>query len=258
MRGVFSKRKLVIGAMVLLFLFSLNLISPQVRSVVISVSLRIQTPLWQAGDIVATFFGGGRLRVENETLKQENFALLQRLVSLQYVEKENEELRSMMGFGLAEEFEMVLAEVVGKNLMEDVITVRAGKNQGVREGMPVVAASNVAVGRVVEAFPNHARVQLITANGSRLDAKVRETQAAGVVRGQGGSKLLFDVVPREDELQVGDLVVTMGEVFPRNLLVGQAQEIFKSGTDDFQRASLEPFLNIKSLETVFVITSLRP
>ena len=57
---------------------------------------------------------------------------------------------------------------------------------------------------------------------------------------------------------MGDLVVTMGEVFPKNLLVGQVQEIFKSGTDAFQRASLEPFLSIKSLETVFVVISPHP
>ena len=66
------------------------------------------------------------------------------------------------------------------------------------------------------------------------------------------------MVPREDELEVGDLVVTMGEVFPKNLLVGKVQEVFKSGTDAFQRASLEPFLDIRSLETVFVVTALRP
>ena len=258
MRGLVSKRKFAIGTVVVLFLLSLNLISSQVREFVTSVSSPLQVSLWQAGKNISTFFGGGSLRTENEVLRQENFSLMQKVISLQDVESENEELRRMLELGLVEEFRMAMAEVIGKNLGEDVITIRGGQNQGIQKGMPVIASGTIAVGKVVESFSDHARVQLISADAGRTDAQIAGTETTGVVRGEGGQKLMLDLVPQEDELGMGDIVVTsnLGGVFPKNLLIGEITEILKAGADPFQKANVKPFFSLKSLETVFVITSL--
>ena len=123
--------------------------------------------------------------------------------------------------------------------------------------MPVITAGKAAVGMVVESFSTHARVQLISAKESKLDAKIAETQVTGVIRGQGGQKLMLDLVPQEDELREGDIVLTsnLGDVFPENLLIGEVANVLKSGADPFQKANLKPFFNLKSSELVFVITS---
>jgi len=260
MRNLILRRRFGILVLVILSFLSLNLISSQVREFATSISSPLQVSLWQAGKNISTFFGGGSLRTENEVLRQENFALLQKLIFLQDVERENEELRRMLDLGLAEEFRMVMAEVIGKNLVEDVITIRGGQNQGIQKGMSVIASGTIAVGKVVESFSDHARVQLISADEARTDAQIAGTETTGVVRGAGGQKLMFDLVPQEDELGVGDMVVTsnLGGVFPKNLLIGEITEILKAGSDPFQKASVKPFFSLKSLETVFVITSLRP
>ena len=258
MRSLLSKRRLVIGAGALLFLLSLNLVSSQVRGLVIGVSSPLQASLWQAGNNISTFFGGGSLRGQNEALVQENSVLLAKLAALQDAERENRELRGMLQLGLTEEFNLVHADIIGKSLMEDSIVIRGGQNKGIKKGMPVITAGKAALGRVVESFSAHARVQLISEKESKLDAKIGETQVTGVVRGQGGQALMFDLVPQEDELREGDIVLTsnLGDMFPKNLLIGKVEEIVKSGADPFQKANLKPFFNLKSLESVFVITSL--
>lgn len=260
MRSLLSRRKVVIGAGVLLFLLSLNLVSSQVRGLAISLSSPFQVFLWEAGNSVSTFFGGGSLRRQNEALIQENSGLLAKLVALQDVERENRELRGMLGLGLAEEFDMVDAEIIGKSLTQDSILIRGGQNKGIQKGMPVITAGRAALGRVVESFPRNARVQLISAKESKLDAKIAETQVTGVIRGQGGQKLMLDLVPQEDELREGDIVLTsnLGDMFPENLLIGKVQEVLKSGENPFQKANLKPFFNLKSSETVFVIISQNP
>jgi len=258
MRSLLSKRRLVIGAGVLLFLLSLNLVSSQVRGLVVSLSSPLQASLWRAGNSVSTFFGGGSLRRQNEALVQENSVLFSKLAALQDVERENRELRGMLQLGLAEEFDMVDAEVIGKSLTQDSIVIRGGQNKGIQKGMPVITAGKAALGRVTESFPTHARVQLISAKESKLDAKIAATQVTGVARGQGGQKLMLDLVPQEDELREGDIVLTsnLGDMFPENLLIGKVEEVLKSGENPFQKARLKPFFNLKSIESVFVITSL--
>jgi rod shape-determining protein MreC len=258
MRSLLSKRRLVVGTAAVLFLLSLNLVSSQVRGLAIALSSPLQASLWRAGDGVSAFFGGGSLRRQNEALIQENSVLLAKVVALQDAERENRELREMLQLGLAEEFNMVDAEIIGKSLAQDSIVIRGGQNKGIQKGMPVITAGKAALGRVIESFPTHARVQLISAKESKLDAKIAETQVTGVVRGQGGQELMLDLVPQEDEFLVGDIVLTsnLGDMFPENLLIGKVEEVLKSGENPFQKANVKPFFNLKSTESVFVITSL--
>ncbi len=257
MRSLFSKRRLIVGTAIVLFLLSLNLVSSQVRGLVIGVSSPLQASLWRAGNGVSTFFGGGSLRVKAEVLTEENFALRAEIVALEDLRRENEELRNMLELGLVEKFDVAMGEIIGKDLVQDSIVIRAGQDKGVQKGMPVITAGKVAVGRVMESFATHARVQLISAKESKLDAKIAETQVTGVVRGRGGQKIMLGLVPQEDELQKDNIVVTsnLGDIFPENLLIGKVSEVIKSGADPFQKANLEPFFNLTSTEFVFVITS---
>ncbi len=257
MRDLVSKKKLMIGTAAVLFLFALNLISSQVRNFAMGISSPVQAVLWGTGHSISTFFGGGKLLLENEVLKQENLALLSQHIALEDLEKENEELRRILDLGVTQEFRMVMGEIIGKNLMEDVIVIRGGENNGIQKGMPVITSEKVVVGRVLESFFSYAHVQLISANEQRLDAQIMEANATGVVRGQGGQKLMLDLVPQEEDFQIGDVLVTsnLGEVFPENLLIGEVTEILTVGADPFQRAKVKPFFNMKSAEILFVITS---
>jgi len=257
MRKMVLRKKIVIGAVVLLFVFGLNLVSGQVRGFVMSVSSPFLTVLWNAGDNVSMFFAGGSLRKENELLEQKNFALLQELIQFEDTAKENDELRRILEFDAQEDFDLVMGEIIGKNIAEDIITVRVGRNKGIREGMPVITASRVAVGKVIRVFEDSSSVQLLSAVDKKIDAKISETAVTGVIRGEGGQHMILDLVPQEDEISMGDIVVTssLGNVFPENILIGEVQEILKTGSDPFQKARLLPFFKIKTTEFVLIIVS---
>jgi rod shape-determining protein MreC len=257
MQKLLSKKKVVIGAVVLLFLFSLNLVSAQARGFAISVSSPFQAALWRAGDEVSTFFAGGMLRKENELLYEENLALLQKTIALQDIARENTELRSILNFELQDEFQLEMAEIIGKNIAEDVITIRKGTINGIQVGMPVITSSRVAVGRVVEVFKEYAYVELLSAKDKKLDAKISDTPVTGVVEGQGGARIILDLVPQEEQFAPGDIVVTsaLGNSFPENILIGRVNEVIKTGADPFQKADLQPFFSLKTTEFVLIITS---
>jgi rod shape-determining protein MreC len=257
MRKLLSKRKVVIGAVALLFLFSLNVVSSEARGFALSVSSPFQAALWRAGDSVSTFFAGGRLRQENELLEQENLALLQETISLQDIAKENDELRSILNFGLQDEFTLEAAAIIGKNLAEDVITIRGGSEKGIREDMPVITSSKVAVGKVAQVFSGYSYVRLLSAKDKKLDAKISETQVTGVVQGRGGQRIFLDLVPQEEQFAPGDIVVTsqLGSSFPENILIGKVRNIIKTGADPFQKADIQPFFSLKKAEFVLIITS---
>lgn len=257
MRGMVSKRKVVIGAVVLLFLFSLNFMAADARGFATSVSSPFQAALWQAGENISTFFGGGNLKKENEFLQEENLALTQQLISLQDTAKENQELRNVLDLELNQEFQLVMGEIIGKNLGEDSIMIRAGQAQGIQKDMPVITAGKVAVGRVVEVFHDSAKVQLLSAKDKKLDARIENTEVTGIIQGQGAQTIILDFVPQEDEIREGDIVVTstLGDIFPENILIGRIQDVIKSGSDPFQKAAIDHFFNLKAVETVFVITS---
>jgi len=247
----------MIGAVVLLFILSFNVFTEEVRGFFASVSSPLQASLWQTGQNISIFLGGGELKAENEALRQENFSLKSQVVELEDTKRENEELRKALDLKVQKDFTIVRADIIGKNVGEDVIILRGGQELGIQEGMPVITSAKVVVGRVFKVLSGHSTVQLLSHKESRFDAKIPTKLIAGVIRGQGRQRLVFDLVPQEAELAVRDMVVTsnLGDIFPENLLVGEITEILKTGADPFQKASVKPFFDLRSAETLFIITS---
>ncbi len=154
-----------------------------------------------------------------------------------------------MGIGLQKEFKLALAQVIGKDISQDSILINKGVQDGLLKNMPIITEQNVLVGRVSEVYDRFSKVMLISHKDSSLDAGL------GIVRGQGNFNLLFDLIPREQEIFQEDIVVTNGldNDFPKGLLVGQIKEVKKSDLEPFQQAEIEPAFNISRLEKVFII-----
>ncbi len=77
-----------------------------------------------------------------------------------------------------------------------------------------------------------------------------------MIKGEGNLRILFDLIPREENLSQNDIIVTsvLGGVFPKGLLVGKIKKINKSDVEPFQQAEIESFFNIKDIESLFIIT----
>jgi rod shape-determining protein MreC len=103
----------------------------------------------------------------------------------------------------------------------------------------------------------------LTNSTSLFTAKTLNTQAQGVVKGQGGGGVVLDNVVLSESLKKDDLVLTNGDIntqnsgFPPDLTVGKIISVSKNPSDLFQKADIQPLIDLESLEKVFVVVNYR-
>ena len=133
------------------------------------------------------------------------------------------------------------------------VIINRGASAGIATGMPVLADAGV-VGVVAGTTPNAARVLLLVDPQSRIDVYVQRTRARGTVRGTAGEICAFEYVVRDEDLQVGDLLLTSGldRVFPKGLPIGRITALERRPYGLFLEAEIEPAVDLHRLEEVFV------
>src|SRR5438876_11798772 len=96
--------------------------------------------------------------------------------------------------------------------------------------MGVITPDGV-VGKVVEAYPNASQVLLLTDQESGVGAMLANSRIQSLVGGQGEALLVMKYVPNDDDVNVGERVITSGmdRIFPRDLPVGTVADL-KPGT----------------------------
>jgi len=259
MRLSLKRNKILILVILVLFIFSLNLFSKEVRNFFYLISAPIQKPLWRVADATLDFFEGvsrgAALKKEAEELKLENQRLLAENVNLKKIKAENEALREALGIGLTKEFQLGFAEIIGKYIDQDSILIGKGSNDGFSENMPVITGEKVLVGRIVEVYDDFSRVMLISNKESSFDVEIPDRQITCLAKGKGGLEIYLDLVPKDKEIKKRDLVVSsaLGGIYPQGLLVGLVKEVKKSDIQPFQQAEISLFLDLGELKKVFVI-----
>jgi rod shape-determining protein MreC len=197
------------------------------------------------------------VRHENERIKERVEALEAENSRLLEGENELKRLRKLVNAAEDRQIEGIAAEVIGYDPSNWVraVTVDKGSLVGIAAGMPVIEGDAV-VGQVIAVSPNTARVLLLTDHSSAVDALVQSSRARGVVHGLGKEYCELRYVLQEDEVAVGDRIVTSGMdgIFPKGLTVGVVAEAQKSGAGMFQRVRVDPAADIARLESVLIVT----
>lgn len=231
------------------------------------VMLTVTSPFAQAGDVVASPFHAvgrwvsdlGASREELEALEAQNEELRTRLAELDEARLENERLRALVDFVEEADFDSVGARLIGRptTSWDGSIIIDRGSDDGVEEGMPVIAAQGL-VGQVVEVAGNTSKVRLVTDRRSGVAVIIQSTRASGIARGTLDGVLDIDYVPYESAPEVGDVVLTsgMGGVYPKGLVVGDVTEVIQ------ERHRLHPTITVESrvpiAETEEVLVILGP
>jgi len=251
MKILTKKTKIAIWIIVLILaIFLLNIFQKEVKEFFYYISAPIQKILLKVGkkEINSN---------ELNELKLKNQELLVQIIHLQNVEKENESLREFLGLEPQKDFKISLAQLISKDVSQDSILINKGQKDGVAKNMPVITQQKVLAGRISEVYNNFSKVMLISNQKSFFDGEIQKEKdvISGMVKGQGNSGVLFDLVPREKELSEKDIVQTsaLGGIFPAGLLVGEIKEIKKSDVEPFQQAEIEPAFSIKNINFLFVI-----
>jgi rod shape-determining protein MreC len=194
-----------------------------------------------------------RLRQRIARLEEENLQYREAIVS-------SERFQRLAGFRESHEVPMVPANVVHQDLSPwfRSVIIDQGTGAGILPGMPVVTDQGV-VGVVSGTAPGASKVLLLIDPQSRVDAYVQRSRARGSVRGAKGRECNFDYVLRDEDLAVGDLLLTsgMGEVFPKGLVIGHVTSVERRPYGLFQQAQIKPAVDFGKLEEVFVILERR-
>jgi rod shape-determining protein MreC len=111
---------------------------------------------------------------------------------------------------------------------------------------------------VIESYRDTAQVLLLTDKDSGVGAMLAESRIQSPVGGVGEPLLSMKYVPNDDDVNVGEHVVTSGmdRIFPRDLPVGTVSQI-KAG-NPFKQIRIRPAANLERLEEVIVLLSLQP
>ena len=129
-----------------------------------------------------------------------------------------------------------------------------GKAQGVKDGLPVLAPQGI-VGRIVGVYPEYSKVMLIVDRKSSADAMVQRTRVRGMLKGKGGNRCSLEFVPKNTDVQVGDLVLASGLVglYPKGLVFGKVTAANKKNPGVFQEIEVTPNVDLSTLEEVLVV-----
>lgn len=213
----------------------------------------LTSPIRGAG---AFFEGIGVSKDRLAALEEQNEELRARLAELEEARQENERLRGLVAFAEERKLSTLGARVVGRPVSswEGVITIDRGSDDGVRPGMPVVAAQGL-VGQVAGVSASAATVRLLTDQQSGVASMVQSSRALGVVRGSVTGALSLDFLDRAELPQVGDVVITsgLGGVYPNGIVVGDIVSVDDRRGELYPRIVVTSRVPVDRIEEVLIL-----
>jgi rod shape-determining protein MreC len=196
------------------------------------------------------------VRRENAELKRQVEEFKQRQVRYQEAQEALARLDALLDLKRQVALPVIGARVIAydPSLWSRSAIIDQGKAQGVKEGMPVLAPQGI-VGRIVEVYPEYSKVMLIVDRKSGADAMVQRTRVRGVLKGKGGNRCSLEFVPKNADVQVGDLVLASGLVglYPKGLVFGKVTVANKKNPGVFQEIEVTPNVDLSALEEVLVV-----
>lgn len=144
--------------------------------------------------------------------EQQLFTLRSRLLKLDQLEHENQRLRELLGSPVHKESRKMVAELlsVDSDPFSHQVLINKGALDGVYNGQPVINDQGV-VGQVLHVGSTTSRVLLITDASHGIPVRVLRNDLRAIASGSGElDKLELRNLPRNTDVQVGDLLVTSG------------------------------------------------
>ena len=220
-------------------------------------------------DLIDWFDETFEARGENDELREELAATREQLAQAQAAIGENEQFRAMLGLdenelaGFEPAYEPVTGRVIARSpsVVTATVTVDVGSRDGVEDDDPVVGPDGL-VGRVLDATSSSAQVELITDPRNAVSARVVPDGPQGIVEPVAGDPddLRLDFVTNEEAVEEGQILVTAGwsdgeisSAYPYGIPIGEITDT-TLGEQDFQRVTVEPFVDMRELQYVQVLT----
>lgn len=201
------------------------------------------------------------LKEENAELRAQIAELTEENRRLALYETENERLSSLLK--IAQKYPAHAATgaaVIAKDpgVWYDIFVIDKGTKDGIGNHM-VLTAPEGLVGKVLESGYTFSKAQSILDSRSSVPAMSLRTGDLGVVKGDytlmedGLCKMEY--IDSTAEIMVGDEIVTshLSDLYPAGLAIGKVLEIETDANGLTKYAVIEPFVDLKHLDTILVI-----
>jgi len=255
-----SKRNIFLGLILGLFL-ALIIFSSSAKKIVVGSVVAVSRPFLKMNDSLGDWWGRNaaifknkkELQEENLKIKEKIVELESKLLSLAPLEKENEELKTLLSYP-TDAKKYILAAVISRPPQSpyDVFIIDAGSDNGVTAGMRVTVFSNILLGYVTDIFSKTSKVKLISFPGEETNALIESVStgakisAAAIGRGGGDMEIKM---PSSIEIHSGDRIMTPG-TYPLVLGIVERAEINLS--DPFQKILFRLPVNPQELKYVMI------
>jgi rod shape-determining protein MreC len=196
------------------------------------------------------------VKQDNERLRVRILDLEQQAARVAEVEQTDKRLADLLRFRSTLEGDTVAAQIIGRDPLPwfGTVTINKGDADGVRKNMAVLSPFGV-VGQTMTTGAYSARVLLLTDHNSGIDAVVQRSRARGIVEGALDGGCVMKYVKREEDVEVGDHIVTSGldGIFPRGVIIGEVTHVTRGNRGLLQVADVKPATPLDRIEEVLVV-----
>ncbi|MBE6830711.1 MAG: rod shape-determining protein MreC [Ruminococcaceae bacterium] len=203
------------------------------------------------------------LAAENTALKKQIEELNKKLINYYSYQQENAQLRKFLELkNENKDFKPVSAAVIGRdpNDLFYNFQIDKGSLAGISVNDPVITEGGV-VGWISSVNASYSRVTTILSADTKISAIDKVNRDSGVISSdikfadKGVLKLGY--LTADTTVKPGDIIVTsgLGGVFPRNLAIGTVNEVKNDPYDVSLYAEIKPFVDVKTVRDVMVITA---
>lgn len=198
-----------------------------------------------------------QLREQNASLESQVTQLQTQLIEMEERLGEAQVCFALLEFGRTNpQYDYTAATVIGRDISPflQYIIIDKGTQDGIRYGMPVVTQQGL-VGRIDAVIANAARVKLITDSTSLVNVRLQSADIEAQLLGSLTGDLSLDMIPMEENIEPGDVVLTsgLGGNYPPNIFVGQVLSTQRRDNALFQTASVQPIVDFASINAVLVV-----
>lgn len=202
------------------------------------------------------------LEAEIKQLTEERDKLIKLTIDYYDIKKNNQQYSKFLELkDKNKEYKFAPGAVISSSSLDLFygFTLDVGSLAGISKDDPVITDSGL-VGWVSEVYPTYCKVTTIFSPDTNVGVLCQRSEDTGVVTGdlkladQGLVKWKF--ITAQNKLEAGDIVITTGisGMYPRGIPVGKVKELKNDETDASLYALVEPYVDIKNVRDVFVIT----
>lgn len=225
----------------------------------------VQRAFRQASEPISNLFDDlrdfGRLNTENRALRLRIEQLEADNARLREVQIQVTARQALLEVQAETDAVTLTAYVTTRDLtgLRTVIGIDRGSNDGLRIGMPVLAAGGTLIGQVTDVRPSTSFVRLITDPDSAVRVLHQPSRSEVVATGDTLGNLEVQI-PWTSEVELGHVFVTSGldGELPQGLPVGRVTAAEGTVQDAFRYVVLEPIAPLDQLEQVLVQLSIPP